>query len=141
MELGRLALSRNTSRVRVAALTLAATLAGVLATAAGGGWPATAAAQDPERRVLLYTGTTGYRHASAIDPGTPVLKAALEEAGFAVDVETCIDNGGAAGNCDHPDANPRVFTDENLAQYDAILLFNASSSWAGGNKPVRCGMR
>src|SRR5262245_49666270 len=128
MRLGRPALSRTT-RVSCAVLTL---VAAWLATAAGSGWTATAAAQDPGR-VLLYTGTTGYRHASAIDPGTPVLKAALEDAGYTVDVETCTDNGGAEGNCDHPDANPRVFTDENLAQYDGILLFNASSSWAGGN--------
>jgi plastocyanin len=119
--------------VRWAALGMVG--AAALAVASAGGWTTTASAQEAEQRVLLYTGTTGYRHASAIDPGTPVLKAALEEAGYAVDVETCIDNGGAEGNCDHPDANPRVFTDENLAQYDAILLFNASSSWAGGDKP------
>ena len=119
--------------MRVAAMAVVA--AAALAFASAGGSPAPAAAQEAEQRVLLYTGTTGYRHASAINPGTPVLKTALEEAGYAVDVETCIDNGGAEGNCDHPAANPRVFTDENLARYDAILLFNASSSWAGGNKP------
>ncbi|WP_028059976.1 ThuA domain-containing protein [Candidatus Solirubrobacter pratensis] len=93
-----------------------------------------AAAKEKPPRVLLYTGTTGYRHADAIDNGRPVVQAALEEAGYAVDWEDCTDNGGNPGNCDHPTANPRVFTDRNLKRYDALLFFNASSSWAGGGK-------
>jgi hypothetical protein len=92
------------------------------------------AAAKKESRVLLYTGTTGYRHADAINNGRPVVQAALERAGYAVDWEDCNDNGGNPGNCDHPSANPRVFTKQNLQRYDAILLFNASASWAGGGK-------
>jgi PKD repeat protein/plastocyanin len=96
---------------------------------------APAAAQDETGRVLLYTGTTGYRHAGAINDGAPIVAAALREAGYTVDREDCDNNGGGANNCDHPDENPRVFTDENLARYDAILLFNASASWTGGGRP------
>jgi hypothetical protein len=86
-------------------------------------------------KVLLYTGTTGYRHADAINNGRPVVQAALERAGYRVDWEDCTDNGGQPGNCDHPTENPRVFSKKNLKRYDALLLFNASASWAGGNKP------
>ncbi len=66
--------------------TLWSVVAIVLAGLALGAAPA--AAQDEEGRVLLYTGTTGYRHASAIDPGTPIVRDALVDAGYAVDVET-----------------------------------------------------
>ncbi len=113
--------------------TLWSVVAIVLAGLALGAAPA--AAQDEEGRVLLYTGTTGYRHASAIDPGTPIVRDALVDAGYAVDVETCDNNGGGPNNCDHAEKNPRIFTDDNLARYDAILLLNASSSWAGGGRP------
>jgi hypothetical protein len=92
-----------------------------------------AAANDP--RVMLYTGTTGFRHADAINTGAPIVTAALEDAGYDVDREDCIDNGGNRGNCDHPSENPRVFTDRNLERYDALLFLNASASWAGGGKP------
>jgi Trehalose utilisation len=94
---------------------------------------APAAAEKP--RVMLYTGTTGFRHTDAINNGAPVVRAALIEAGYAVDWEDCNNNGGNLGNCDHPTANERVFTDKNLKQYDAILLFNASAAWAGGGRP------
>ncbi|HEX6022132.1 MAG TPA: ThuA domain-containing protein, partial [Solirubrobacter sp.] len=87
------------------------------------------------KRVLLYTGTTGYRHADAIDNGRPAVQLALERAGYTVDWEDCNGNGGAEGNCDHPDANPRIFSDENLARYDAVVFLNASWAWAGGNRP------
>jgi Trehalose utilisation len=110
-----------------ASLLLAAVVAALALSAAP------AAAQD--KRVLLYTGTTGYRHASAITPGTPILTQSLQRAGYRVDWEDCDNNGGAPGNCDHPSENPRVFTRQNLNRYDAILLFNASASWAGGNRP------
>ena len=114
-------------------LGLAAAAATVLVALAIDAAPA--AAQADAGRVLIYTGTTGYRHADAIDQGRPIVQAALEDAGYAVDWEDCDGNGGAAGNCDNADKNPRIFTDENLASYDAILLFNASASWAGGNRP------
>ncbi|GAA2132667.1 ThuA domain-containing protein [Streptomyces synnematoformans] len=94
---------------------------------------------EPEARdeptVLIYTGTTGYRHAGAIDGGIGPIQKALDEAGIASVREDCDGLGGAPGNCDHPDANPRVFTPDNLARYDAIFLFNASSQWLGGGRP------
>jgi hypothetical protein len=110
--------------------------AALVATLALGGAPAVAKpGKHKAGKVLLYTGTTGYRHADAIDNGRPVVQAALQRAGFDVVWEDCTDNGGAAGNCDHPAENPRVFSDKNLKRYDAVLLFNASASWAGGGKP------
>jgi hypothetical protein len=111
--------------------TAAAVATAALAVLAVGVAPAAAA----KSQVMLYTGTTGFRHADAISNGAPVVRAALLEAGFAVDWEDCNNNGGNLGNCDHPTANPRVFTDKNLKQYDAILLFNASAAWAGGGRP------
>jgi PKD repeat protein/plastocyanin len=111
------------------ALILAAALAAALAFG-----PAPASAQE-SKRILLYSGTTGYRHADAINNGRPVVQSALEAAGFTVDWEDCDNNGGGANNCDNADKNPRVFTDANLARYDAILLFNASAAWAGGSRP------
>ncbi|GAB3143404.1 ThuA domain-containing protein [Microbispora hainanensis] len=86
------------------------------------------------KRVLIYTGTTGYRHADGIDNGRPVVQAALEAEGYEVDWEDCDNNGGGANNCDNPNKNPRIFTDENLARYNAILFLNASWSWAGGGR-------
>jgi plastocyanin len=105
----------------------------LLATLAIGSPPASA--QEPGKRVLIYTGTTGFRHADAINQGRPVVQSALEAAGYTVDWEDCDNNGGGAGNCDNATKNPRIFTDTNLARYDAILLFNASSSWADGGRP------
>src|SRR6201999_2939952 len=81
------------------------------------------------------TGTTGYRHADAIDQGRPVVQAGLEAAGYTVDWEDCDNNGGGANNCDNANKNARIFTDENLAKYDAILLFNVSAIWNGGGRP------
>jgi plastocyanin len=60
---------------------------------------------------------------------------ALQAAGYTVDWEDCDNNGGGPNNCDNPAKNPRIFTDDNLAQYDAVLFLNASWSWAGGNRP------
>jgi Trehalose utilisation len=112
--------------------TAGAALAALIAVPAIGVAPAVA---KEKPRVLFYTGTTGYRHADAISNGGPVVQAALRAAGYTVDWEDCNNNGGNLGNCDHPAANPRVFTYENLKQYDAILLFNASAAWAGGGRP------
>jgi plastocyanin len=89
-----------------------------------------AAAQDPGG-VLLYTGTTGFRHTDAINQGRPVVQAALEEAGYTVTWEDCNGIGTGAGQCRAPDENPRVFTEANLANYDAILLLNASDYFSG----------
>jgi hypothetical protein len=86
---------------------------------------APAAHAQAEGKVLIYTGTTGFRHTDGINNGRPVVQNALEGAGYDVDWEDCDNNGGAANNCDNPDKNPRIFTDDNLAQYDAILFLNA----------------
>jgi plastocyanin len=132
---GTLTMIGACSRTRAARLStvFALVLASAFLAALAFG-PAPASAQE-SKRILLYTGTTGYRHADAIDQGAPVVKTALEAAGYTVDREDCDNNGGGANNCDNANKNPRVFTDANLAKYDAILLFNASSSWAGGGRP------
>ena len=46
------------------------------------------------KRLLLYTGTTGFRHTDGINGGRPVVQAALETAGYTVDWEDCTNNGG-----------------------------------------------
>ena len=81
--------------------------------------------------MLLYTGTTGFRHTDGINGGRPVVQAALEAAGYTVDWEDCTNNGGGATNCDNANKNPRIFTDENLARYDAIVLLNSSAGPPG----------
>ena len=88
-------------------------------------------AQGQGKRILLYTGTTGFRHTDGINGGRPVVQARLEELGFTVDWEDCTNNGGAAGNCDNADKNPRIFTDANLARYDAVVLLNSSAGPPG----------
>ena len=82
-----------------------------------------AQAQADSKRVLLYTGTTGFRHADAITQGAPVIKSALEAQGFAVDWKDCNGNG-----CLGPDNNPATFTTANLAKYDVIFFSNTSGS-------------
>jgi hypothetical protein len=96
--------------------------------------PTAAHAQD-SKRILIFTGTTGYRHSDAIDQGTPVLTSKLEAAGYAVDHEDCDGNGGGANNCDNAGKSARIFTDENLAKYAAVVFMNSSWEWAGGNRP------
>src|SRR4029079_2313979 len=61
--------------------------------------PSAAQAQGTQtKRLLLYTGTTGFRHSDAINNGRPVVQAALEAAGYTVDWEDCTNNGGGANN-------------------------------------------
>ena len=88
-------------------------------------------AQGEGKRVLLYTGTTGFRHTDGINGGRPIVQNALEAIGFAVDWEDCTNNGGGANNCDNADKNPRIFTDANLARYDAVVLLNSSAGPPG----------
>jgi hypothetical protein len=118
---------------------------------------APAVAQDPAdgKRVLIFTGTTGYRHAGsgtitnstqAIHPAAlQAIQSQLQAAGVASDWEDC--NGYAippaeptANQCNHPDKTPRIFSPENLARYDAVYFMNASSKWAGGNASQRQGV-
>jgi type 1 glutamine amidotransferase len=118
--------------------------------------PGPALAQRPDtKRVLIFTGTTGYRHGGSgtIGTGTQAIhptvlssiQAKLAEAGIASDVEDC--NGyaippadPAVGQCNHADKTPRIFSPENLTRYDAIFLMNASSRWGGGNASQRAGV-
>jgi glucose/arabinose dehydrogenase/type 1 glutamine amidotransferase len=111
------------------ALMLAVGLALALVTAS------VSAAEARASKVLIYTGTTGFRHTDAINSGIGPIERALDQAGIEHVREDCNRNGGAPGNCDHPDKNPRIFTPQNLAQYDAIFLFNASSQFLGGGLP------
>ncbi len=95
--------------------------------------PSVASAQGQGKRILLYTGTTGFRHTDAINNGRPIVQRELEAAGFTVDWEDCTNNGTTptTNNCNHADKNARIFTDANLARYDAILLLNASAGPPG----------
>ncbi|WP_193607977.1 ThuA domain-containing protein [Nocardioides lijunqiniae] len=69
--------------------------------------------------VLIFSKTTQFRHTEAIAQGTPVLKAALEAEGMQVTVSE----------------DSALFTDANLAQYDAIMMFQASGDpWDADQK-------
>ena len=85
--------------------------------------PTAAQAQTHTPKVLLYTGTMGFRHAEAIDAGAPVLKAALEGIGYQVDWKDC--NGNV---CRGAEINPAIFTAANRAQYDVFFFSNATGS-------------
>ncbi|MDA0138859.1 ThuA domain-containing protein [Solirubrobacter deserti] len=102
--------------------------------------PSAAHAQGPGdgKRVMLYTGTTGFRHTDGINNGRPVIQAKLTELGYTVDWEDCSARSAAgveptANNCNHAQKNPRIFSAENLARYDAIVFLNMSWSWNTNN--------
>ena len=84
---------------------------------------------------MIYTGTTGYRHTDGINNGRPVVQSKLEALGYTVDWEDCNGIGTGTGNCNHAQKNPRIFTTDNLARYDAIVMLNMSWKFAGGNLP------
>ncbi|MBE2317691.1 PKD domain-containing protein [Solirubrobacter sp. CPCC 204708] len=96
--------------------------------------PAAASAQDTAK-VLIYSGTTGYRHAGsseAIQPAVvELIQAKLQAAGVASDYRTCSGHGTGSGTlpgCRNTTVgNPAIFTPANLAQYDAIFFWQASS--------------
>jgi hypothetical protein len=101
--------------------------------------PAGAQAQGPGagKKILLYTGTTGFRHTDGINGGRPVIQSRLEGLGYSVTWEDCSSRATMEFNlrpthCNHPNQNPRVFTTANLAQYSAIVFLNSSWSWGGG---------
>ncbi|WP_049788328.1 ThuA domain-containing protein [Isoptericola variabilis] len=100
---------------------LAFTLAPTTIAAAAPTAPATPLAQtvEEEHKVLIFTETTQYRHSEAITQGTPVLEAAFAEAGIA---------------SDHTE-DSSVFNDADLAQYDALVMFQASGDpWTAEEK-------
>ena len=85
----------------------------------------------------IYTGTTGYRHADAIDTGRPAVQTALEGLGYTSTGRTATTTAAARTTATTPNKNPRIFTDANLANYDAILLLNTSASGpAAGARPA-----
>ena len=100
-------------------------------------WPAGVdpASLPPRRRRASGSCCTPARPVSVIPTASTVVvrwsRAALETAGYTVDWEDCTNNGGAASNCDNADKNPRIFTDANLARYDAIVLLNSSAGPPG----------
>ncbi|MDP3968624.1 MAG: ThuA domain-containing protein, partial [Nocardioides sp.] len=81
--------------------------------------PMAAQAHPGHGHVLIFTATTQFRHTDAINQGTPVLTAALEAEGVAVT---------------HTE-DPAVFTDEGLAEFDAIMMFQTSGDpWNADQK-------
>lgn len=102
-------------------------LAAVIAAAATGaatltlaGLPAPAAAHPGHGHILLYTeAPAGPWHDAAIAEATPKIKAALEAKGIAVTV----------------DADSSEFTDDGLAQFDAIVAFQINGNpWTDAEK-------
>jgi type 1 glutamine amidotransferase len=67
--------------------------------------PGLAAAAKPANKVLIYSGSTGFRHDS-IPAADTAIKAIGTKLGFTVDVSE----------------DPQVFTKENLAQYKVIVF-------------------
>jgi glucose/arabinose dehydrogenase/type 1 glutamine amidotransferase len=88
-----------------------------------------ASAQAPDAHVLIYSGTVAHRHNDTINQGIGPIQNALDDVGISYDWENCGEIA-AIPSCHSSGQNDRIFTDENLAQYDAIFLFNA-----GGNTP------
>jgi hypothetical protein len=111
-------------------------LGAVAALMVGLALPSIATAQGEGKRILIYTGTTGFRHTDGINNGRPVIQNRLtQENGYTVDWEDCNGLGTGTNNCNHADKNPRIFTPENLARYDAVVFLNSSWAFAGGNLP------
>ena len=83
----------------------------------------TADAASP-KRVLIYSGSTGFRHAS-IEPGVAALKSLATKEGFSVDTSE----------------DPNIFTAEKLKNYSVILFVSSttkpddpSSEWFVGER-------
>ncbi len=97
--------------------------------------PPIAAAQGESAKVLIYSGTTGYRHSAAGEAIQPavvdLIQSRLLAAGIASDYRSCNGQGTGAGTlpgCRNATVgNPAIFTAANLAQYDAIFFWQASS--------------
>ena len=82
--------------------------------AAAGRWSRRAPAH-----VLVFTETAAFRHTDAIDNGTPLLRAALEQAGV---------------TSEHTE-NSSIFNDTDLARFDALVMFQTSGDpWTAAEK-------
>ncbi|WP_336922139.1 ThuA domain-containing protein [Aquipuribacter sp. SD81] len=109
--------TRWTRPVGLVATGLAALLAAT--TVAAAPVAAQAVEEADEARVLIFTKTTQFRHTEAITQGTPVLQDAFAEAGIA---------------SDHTE-DSTVFNDEDLAAYDALVMFQTSGDpWSAEEK-------
>jgi len=77
--------------------------------------------------ILLYTYSTGYRHASIPD-GINVIRALGAENGFAVDVRGSEPNARGSYCANRPaEADMTIFTAENLARYAAVVFLNTTT--------------
>ncbi|WP_181785511.1 ThuA domain-containing protein [Streptomyces phytophilus] len=78
--------------------------------------PGTATAQPEERHVLIFTETAAFRHGEAIEQGVPVLESAFAEAGI---------------TSEHTE-DSAIFNPEDLARFDALVMFQTSGDpWTG----------
>src|SRR5688500_2538631 len=68
-----------------------------------------AQAQEPAH-VLIFTETTQFRHTEAIEQGTPLIRAALQQAEI---------------TSEHTE-DSAIFNDTDLARFDALVMFQAS---------------
>jgi PKD repeat protein/type 1 glutamine amidotransferase len=74
--------------------------------------------QEPAH-VLIFTETTAFRHTEAIEQGTPLIRAALEQAGI---------------TSEHTE-DSTIFNDTDLARFDALVMFQASGDpWTAAEK-------
>ena len=74
--------------------------------------------QEPAH-VLIFTETTQFRHTEAIEQGTPLIRAALEQAEI---------------TSEHTE-DSSIFNDTDLARFDALVMFQASGDpWTASEK-------
>ncbi|MEV6367171.1 ThuA domain-containing protein [Micromonospora musae] len=101
---------------RLLAMPVAAALAiSMLSTAPAAAHPGA----HGDAHVLIFTKTTQYRHAEAIEQGVPVLQAAFADAGI---------------TSEHTE-DSSIFNDEDLAHFDALVMFQASGDpWTADEK-------
>ena len=102
---------------RLLAIAMSAALALALLIAA----PAPAQDEPPpaEAHVLIFTKTTAFRHTEAIEQGVPVLETAFADAGI---------------TSEHTE-DSSIFNDEDLARFDALIMFQASGDpWTADEK-------
>ena len=95
--------------------------------------PSVASAQGQGKRIMLYTGTTGFRHTDGINGGRPIDPDASSRRSATRSTGRTATNLGTGRP---PTATTRtrtraIFTAENLARYDAIVFLNMSWAFAG----------
>ena len=94
-----------------------------------------AVAQGNSAKVLIYSGTVGYRHANSGEAIQPAVVEEIQSSsrppGSRATTASCNGPGTGAGTlpgCRNATVgNPAIFTAANLAQYDAIFFWQASS--------------